>query len=80
MVTDRKAPGVPADDWLTISQAARVLELSSQRVDQLAREGLLPYENTALGRLFFVKDLDAFKAGREAKAAEKTADDADGAA
>jgi hypothetical protein len=38
-------------DDLTISQAARVIELSSRRVIQLCEEGRLPHVRTPYGRL-----------------------------
>lgn len=44
---------------LTVSQAARALGLSSERVRQLADKGQLPAINTPLGRLFRPDDIAA---------------------
>lgn len=43
---------------LSVTQAARVLALSPDRVRQLADAGRLPCRRTPLGRLFDVADVD----------------------
>ena len=48
------------------AQAARICGLSEQRIRQLAVAGVLPCEETPLGRLFAVDELHAFVAQREA--------------
>ncbi|MGO9196848.1 MAG: helix-turn-helix domain-containing protein [Acidimicrobiales bacterium] len=51
---------------MTASQVARRLQLSSERVRQLAREGRLPaVQHTELGRLWDPKDVEAFASTRD---------------
>jgi hypothetical protein len=52
-------------DGLSKSQAARELGVSSTRVDQLMNAGVLPYCNTALGRLVDPEAVAALKIERE---------------
>jgi len=47
-----KASPRTAPEWLTTSDVARLLGVSSDRVRQLARTGQLPYSQTPYGRLF----------------------------
>lgn len=54
-------------DWLSTTQAARVLGLSPLRVVQLADAGALRTERTALGRLYDPASVEALRAEREAK-------------
>jgi hypothetical protein len=54
------------DDWLSTSQIARWLDLSSRRVAQLADEGILPCQRSPLGRLFRVSDVLALAKERAA--------------
>lgn len=54
---------------LTISQSARHIGLSAERVRQLAKADLLPCEVTPLGRLFEPDDLDAFIESRRRREA-----------
>lgn len=53
-------------DLLTPSQAARVLELSPSRVNQLGDEGRIQMERSVLGRLFDAADVQRFAAERRA--------------
>lgn len=71
MGTGQAFSDAPEREWLTTSQAARTLNLSPQRIDQLAKEGQLPFTSTPLGRLFHVRAVEALKAEREAKAASQ---------
>lgn len=74
MTEGRTIPEADEREWLSTSQAARALGLSSQRVDQLAREGLLPYKSTPLGRLFACEDVERLAEERRKKqAAAETA-------
>jgi len=61
--------------YLTPSQAARRLGLSTERVRQLARSGVLHPELTPLGRLYRVDDIDGLVAERSAATA--STDEAD---
>ncbi len=54
-------------EGLSKSQAGRELGLSAQRVSQLMQAGVLPYRNTALGRLLDPKAVAALKIEREKK-------------
>jgi excisionase family DNA binding protein len=54
----------PHEPMLSSSQAARLLEVSSERVRQLADAGKLPCERTPLGRLFDRADVEALAAER----------------
>lgn len=49
-------------DWLSTTDAARLLGLSADRVRQLARGGHLPYADTPYGRLF---NADAVRAAHD---------------
>lgn len=49
---------------LSVSEAARVLELSAQRLRTLADAGIVPCLRTPLGRLFDPSDLERFRATR----------------
>ena len=54
-------------DYLTTSEVARMLRLSSERVRQLARNGQLPvYSHTKLGRLWTIETVEQFAASRRA--------------
>lgn len=53
-----------SDGTFTTSQAARELELSAERVRQLAKTGALPCTRTALGALFDVEEVRALAARR----------------
>lgn len=57
-MADERAP------LLTMSQAARFLEVSVTRVRQLVLQGTLPAEETPLGRLFDQAELDRLKEKR----------------
>ena len=50
---------------ITTKAVAQRLNLSVERVRQLARSGRLPCQETGLGRLFDPVDVDAFARGRE---------------
>ena len=51
--------------YMTVSQVARRLGLSSERVRQLARSGrLAPDQETALGRLWLPETVERFAASR----------------
>ena len=52
--------------YLTASQVARQLNLSSERVRQLARSGALPADQeTSLGRLWSTETVDRFEQTRD---------------
>lgn len=51
---------------LSKAQAAKVLNVTPGRVDQLLREGRLTYWTTALGRLIDEASVQALKREREA--------------
>lgn len=52
---------------LTITQAARILGLSRQRLHQLTREGAIYYRKNEFGwKIFSRKDVEAFSAKRAA--------------
>ena len=53
-----KHPGI------TASEAARRIGVTRARIDQLARQGALPYDETALGRLFDEDAVDAYAGDR----------------
>ena len=57
MATDRAT-------WLSPAQAARRLELSAQRVRQLADAGTLECVNTSLGRLISAESVAKLKKER----------------
>jgi excisionase family DNA binding protein len=57
-------------EWMTLSEVARRLELSSERVRQLTVAGRLPCVDTPLGRLYARGDVEAFMRAREAAASE----------
>jgi DNA-binding transcriptional MerR regulator len=66
--------------YLTVSQTARILQLSSDRVRQLDRTGVLhPDQVTALGRLYLPETVEQFRASREA-ASDGPVGDSDGSA
>ena len=58
--------GMPTNiQFMTASQVARRLQLSVERVRQLARSGRLPPDQTTeLGRLWLPETVDAFAATR----------------
>ena len=49
---------------LTTAQAARELNLSVERIRQLAAKGVLPSVTTPLGRLFDREDVNTLKLAR----------------
>lgn len=53
-------------ETLTISQAARALDLSVRRVRDLIAEGKLECEHTPLGRLLSAKSVEELRAARAA--------------
>ncbi len=57
--------GAMTDGRITTKVAAQRLNLSVERVRQLARSGRLPCQETGLGRLFDPADVEAFARGRE---------------
>lgn len=52
-------------DLLTPSEAARLLDVTPERVRQLADAGRLASTRTRLGRLFALADVEAFKVTRQ---------------
>jgi DNA-binding transcriptional MerR regulator len=56
---------------LTSAQAARILDLSAERVRQLADTGVLACTTTPLGRLFKRSDVERLRAERDAPAANQ---------
>jgi len=52
-------------DWLTVSQAARILGLSSSRVHQLGVRQEIAARTTPLGRLFDPADVERYRKERE---------------
>jgi excisionase family DNA binding protein len=61
------------EETLSPLQAARRLNLSRERVIQLANTGELKALWTPLGRLFRVEDVERLSAERNARAAERAA-------
>lgn len=57
-------------EGLTISQAAKRIGLSTQRVHQLAAEGKIRFKLTPLGRLFSEEDVESLRRDREARKAK----------
>ena len=52
----------PTYEYLTVSQVARLLQLSSERIRQLDRSGRLKADQTtALGRLYLPATVDAYR-------------------
>jgi hypothetical protein len=56
--------------WLSRSDAARVLGLSAAMVDVLLRQGRLKFEATRLGRLIDPVSVESLRREREARAAQ----------
>jgi excisionase family DNA binding protein len=56
---------VNIDEAYSTGQAARRLEISPQRVVQMADAGQLPYRRTALGRLFDAAAVDRLARARQ---------------
>ncbi len=52
---------------LTSGQTARRLGISTQRIHQLAAAGQLAFEETPLGRLFLLEDVDQYQRLRLAR-------------
>ena len=50
---------------LTRGEASRRLGLSPERVRQLGQAGVLPYEQTPLGRLYDASAVDAYAVERQ---------------
>lgn len=59
-VTDR-------DRWISRKEAARILNLTENRVSQLTREGVLSCVVTAVGRLYDRNEVEAFRQERDAR-------------
>lgn len=70
---ERPVTDLDPTDWLTPSQAARVLQLSAQRVRMLGAEGRLPFVRTPLGALFRREDVERFARVRAAHAVAEDA-------
>jgi excisionase family DNA binding protein len=51
---------VQTDIRLSVIQVAHRLNLTPERIRQLANAGKIPYERTTLGRLFRPEDVEAF--------------------
>ena len=63
----RVFPMNPQQQLLTVSQVARRLQLSSERVRQLDKQGLLkPDQLTSLGRLYLPSTVERFVETRRA--------------
>ncbi len=56
------------DRGFSTSEAARALGLSAERVRQLAKAGVLPRQQTALGRLYDRAAVEALAARRRQRA------------
>jgi excisionase family DNA binding protein len=52
---------------LTTGQTARRLGISTQRIHQLAASGRLAFEETPLGRLFLLEDVDQYQRLRQVR-------------
>ncbi len=57
-----------SDRGFSTSEAARALGLSAERVRQLAKTGVLPCQQTALGRLYDRAAVEALAARRRQRA------------
>jgi DNA-binding transcriptional MerR regulator len=56
------------ENFLTTGESGKILELSSERVRQLEREGQLKAMRTAKGqRIFRLDDIEAFKRKRSSQ-------------
>ncbi len=66
-----------SDRGFSTSEAARALGLSAERVRQLAKTGVLPCQQTSLGRLYDPAAVEALAAHRRQRlpAASRTAAD-----
>ena len=60
-----------ANDLLTVSEAARLLGMSSDDVRYLERHGKLRATRIGNQRIFFLRDIQRFKRAREAEARAK---------
>ncbi len=58
---------------MTRSQVARALDISPERVTQLARRGQLPHLRTDLGRLYDPADIEQLRRDRAATPAASKA-------
>jgi hypothetical protein len=70
-------PAILQDEWLSPSQAANRLGLSTQRVRQLAECGRLGSIVTPLGRLLAADDVERLVAARAARAQRSSAPSAE---
>ena len=61
------SPIVLEGEWLTLSQTAARLGVTTQYISRLVKAGRIVYQDTPLGRLFSGEAVDAFKAEREAQ-------------
>ena len=52
-------------DWLSPSQAARLLGLTPRRIRQMSAEGILSFEQTPLGRAYRREHIEQVKEARE---------------
>lgn len=58
-------------DWLSTTQAARILGLSSERVRQLMVSGKLKHQRTPIGRLIDPRSIEELRRERAAGAAAR---------
>jgi hypothetical protein len=61
------------EGFLTVSQAARALEITSERIRQLARREQLACLETPLGRLIPVSEIERWRADRNRRKAKNAA-------
>lgn len=64
-MTSESAAASNSTQWVTVSQASRILGLSAPWVRRLADAGRLTMEMTPLGRLISVESVEAMRAERE---------------
>ncbi|MFA6039330.1 MAG: hypothetical protein WCV62_01205 [Candidatus Peribacteraceae bacterium] len=53
---------------MAAGDVAKLLGISYQYLDRIAKEGKLPYQQTSSGKIFLEEDVLAFKREREKKA------------
>lgn len=65
---DRKlVPTVQMDEWMSPSEVAQMLGVTTARIRQLSLEGKLPYEQTPLGRIYPRAEIERVRKERHDK-------------
>lgn len=66
-------PAYPEGEWFGASETARRLRLTTQHLLRLIQRGQLPYQQTALGRLFSAAAVERLRLEREQRKADAAA-------